>query len=63
MGFITFGVPGGTSGTYDALEGKVVKIMDTKVPTIDKDPEMLKAYQEMLMATDVISNNDYMFKG
>ncbi len=34
-----------------------------ELPTIDKDPEMLKGYQDMLMATDVVSNNDYMFKG
>ncbi len=34
-----------------------------ELPTIDKDPELLKAYQKMLMATDVVSNNDYMFKG
>jgi heterodisulfide reductase subunit C len=31
--------------------------------TIEKYPEMQKKFQDMLMATQVVSNNDYMFKG
>ncbi len=34
-----------------------------ELPTIDKDPEALEAYQKILMSTDVVCNNDYMFKG
>ena len=34
-----------------------------ELPTISNFPEKLKKFQEMLMATDVVSNNDYMFKG
>lgn len=33
------------------------------LPTISKDPVKLKLYQEMLMKTPVIADNDYMFKG
>ncbi|MBT4288214.1 MAG: 4Fe-4S dicluster domain-containing protein [Deltaproteobacteria bacterium] len=33
------------------------------LPTITKNPEMLAQFQEMLMKTPVISDNDYMFKG
>lgn len=33
-----------------------------ELQTITKMPEMLKLYQEMLMKTPVVSENDYMFK-
>jgi heterodisulfide reductase subunit C len=52
---------------YTQPVSKAVKLRASvglgELPTIDKDPEMLKAYQDMLMATDVVSTNDYMFKG
>jgi len=34
----------------------------SEMPTIDKYPEMLKGFQEMLMKTEVVSKNGYMFK-
>ncbi len=34
-----------------------------ELPTIDKTPEQLKMFQEMLMKTPVVSANDYMFGG
>jgi heterodisulfide reductase subunit C2 len=33
------------------------------LPTITNDPKQLELFQEMLMKTKVISDNDYMFKG
>ena len=33
-----------------------------ELPIITKMPEQLKLYQEMLMKTPVVSENDYMFK-
>jgi len=33
------------------------------LPVITEFPEMLKQFQEMLMKTKIISDNDYMFKG
>jgi len=33
-----------------------------EMPTIDKYPEMLEGFQEMLMKTRVVSENGYMFK-
>ncbi len=33
-----------------------------ELPTITKMPDQLKLYQEMLMKTPVVSENDYMFK-
>jgi len=32
-------------------------------PTIIKFPELLKSFQEMLRNTDIVKENDYMFKG
>ncbi len=34
----------------------------SELPTITKFPEQLKIFQEMLMKTPIISENDYMFK-
>ncbi len=34
-----------------------------ELKTIDKNPEQLKLFQEMLMKTPVVAANDYMFGG
>jgi heterodisulfide reductase subunit C len=33
------------------------------LPTITNNPEQLELFQEMLMKTQIVSDNDYMFKG
>jgi hypothetical protein len=33
------------------------------LPTITNNPEQLAMFQEMLMKTQIVSDNDYMFKG
>jgi heterodisulfide reductase subunit C2 len=33
------------------------------LPIITKNPEQLELFQEMLMKTQIVSDNDYMFKG
>jgi heterodisulfide reductase subunit C len=37
--------------------------LDEVPPTIAKFPEMLEKFREMLRETDLVKNNDYMFKG
>jgi hypothetical protein len=33
------------------------------LPTITNNQEQLELFQEMLMKTQIVSDNDYMFKG
>jgi hypothetical protein len=33
------------------------------LPIITNNPEQLALFQEMLMQTQIVSENDYMFKG
>jgi hypothetical protein len=37
--------------------------LDEVPPTIARFPEMLEKFREMLRETDLVRNNDYMFKG
>lgn len=48
----------------------VAKAIDTRakvglgpLPTIDQDEAKQQKFRDLLMSTDVVSNNDYMFKG
>ena len=34
-----------------------------KLPMLTEYPELLEKFQEMLMKTKVVSDNDYMFQG
>jgi heterodisulfide reductase subunit C2 len=54
-------------GYTQAVEGNVEQRkalgLPEKLPVLTAYPDLLKKFQEMLMKTPIISDNDYMFKG
>lgn len=53
---------GHTQALGQAREKRREVGLDEVPPTIVKYPEMLKLFQEMLRSTDIVRDNDYMFK-
>ncbi len=54
---------GYTQGVEKNTEQRKALGLPEKLPTITEFPEQLKKFQEMLLKTPVIAENDYMFKG
>jgi len=54
---------GYTQGVEKNTEQRKALGLPEKLPTITEYPEQLKKFQEMLLKTPVIAENDYMFKG